>query len=295
MLSYVAQIDVLRKLASHADTAAVLRAVRDDVGLDEAMDALDASGGSLRGASQADDLDALLALAQLHHDPVDFGTWLRDQLSDAVDDPLGVTLATVHGVKGREWPHVVLHDVSAGLSPHRLSDDVEEERRVFHVGMTRGSQTVTIVGGLNPSPFMTELVTEAPPLAPLDAGALRPAVLSSGRNRRKPAEPDGKAGAAGKAAASSSTGTSGTSGTSGTNEAAPEGPLYDALRAWRSQRAKTDRVPPYVVFHDKTLAAIVATKPRNLRSLSKLPGVGATKLERYGDEVVALVEASEES
>ncbi len=48
-------------------------------------------------------------------------------------------------------------------------------------------------------------------------------------------------------------------------------------------------MPPYVVFDNKTLDAIARTRPRTLHDLASLPGVGPVKLERYGDQVLAVV------
>ena len=65
--------------------------------------------------------------------------------------------------------------------------------------------------------------------------------------------------------------------------------LMDELKRWRLERAKTDEVPAYVVFHDTTLRAIAETQPRNLDELAGISGVGPSKLERYGAEVLALI------
>jgi len=62
------------------------------------------------------------------------------------------------------------------------------------------------------------------------------------------------------------------------------------LRDWRLERAKADNVPPYVVFHDSVLQAIAAARPASLGELAQISGVGPAKLERYGEEVLALVE-----
>ena len=59
--------------------------------------------------------------------------------------------------------------------------------------------------------------------------------------------------------------------------------LFQELRALRSALAKEASVPPYVVFHDKTLREMVAARPRSLDELSQVAGVGAAKLERYGE------------
>jgi superfamily II DNA helicase RecQ len=65
--------------------------------------------------------------------------------------------------------------------------------------------------------------------------------------------------------------------------------LFDRLRDWRRERAQTDGVPAYVVFHDATLASIADERPTNRAALATVAGVGPTKLERYADEVLAIV------
>jgi len=67
---------------------------------------------------------------------------------------------------------------------------------------------------------------------------------------------------------------------------APQG-LFDTLRAWRAAEAKTQSVPPYVIFHDSVLREIAAVRPASLSELGQIKGVGASKLERYGMGVLA--------
>jgi len=67
--------------------------------------------------------------------------------------------------------------------------------------------------------------------------------------------------------------------------------LLARLKAWRSEQARSQSVPPYVVFHDSTLTAIAAARPRNLDALSTIPGIGAKKLERYGPALLELLAA----
>src|SRR5262249_31880883 len=69
-------------------------------------------------------------------------------------------------------------------------------------------------------------------------------------------------------------------------------PVYRALKEWRLSRARTDGIPAYVVFHDSTLAEIATTHPATLAELGGVSGVGPTKLERYGDEVLATLAAA---
>jgi ATP-dependent DNA helicase RecQ len=66
-------------------------------------------------------------------------------------------------------------------------------------------------------------------------------------------------------------------------------PDAQRLREWRLERAKADAVPPYVVFHDSVLRAIAAARPGTLGELAQISGVGPAKLERYGDELLAVV------
>jgi DNA helicase II / ATP-dependent DNA helicase PcrA len=72
----------------------------------------------------------------------------------------------------------------------------------------------------------------------------------------------------------------------------PDDPLYSALKRWRLERATADDLPAYVVFHNSTLAEIAGRRPRDLSELAAVPGVGPAKLERYGDQVLAVLSAA---
>ncbi len=65
--------------------------------------------------------------------------------------------------------------------------------------------------------------------------------------------------------------------------------LFEALRAWRASEAKAQHVPPYVIFHDRTLAEIAAAKPGSRAALARLNGVGEAKLAHYGEAVLQVV------
>jgi ATP-dependent DNA helicase RecQ len=73
---------------------------------------------------------------------------------------------------------------------------------------------------------------------------------------------------------------------------AADAPLFQALRAWRRERAAEQHVPPYVIFHDSTLSAIARMRPAGLDDLSKVSGVGQSKLKRYGADVLQVVRAN---
>jgi len=72
-----------------------------------------------------------------------------------------------------------------------------------------------------------------------------------------------------------------------------ESPLWQALRKWRLETARSEEVPPYVIFHDATLAAIVESRPRTLDELATISGVGEHKLSRYGEAVIRAIESVE--
>ncbi len=211
---FVDDVTAVRRVAGSGTTAQVLRVIRRQVGaggLDASASALDQwSHGAI--AAHLDDLEALTELARLEPDPARFPGWLADQLN-APSQPGGVTLASIHAVKGREWPHVVVHHATDGLIPHRLADGVEEERRVFHVGITRAYRTLSLVPGSPPSPFLEEM---AEPGRPADAD----------RARTRAEQPDGGRGrraAAGTGpAASGASGKGGTGGRTGRQAAAAE-------------------------------------------------------------------------
>jgi DNA helicase II / ATP-dependent DNA helicase PcrA len=66
----------------------------------------------------------------------------------------------------------------------------------------------------------------------------------------------------------------------------PDDPTYVTLKKWRLERAKSDEIPAYVVFHNSTLAEIASRRPRTIAELASVPGVGPAKLERYGRELL---------
>ncbi|MEM9463741.1 MAG: ATP-dependent DNA helicase UvrD2 [Actinomycetota bacterium] len=245
----------LRDLADDpdTDTATLLVAIRDEIGLGAALDnRLDASRRSVDRSAHGDDLAALLAVASLEPDPERFPAWLAERLQAGTTDPDGVQLSTIHRVKGREWPHVVVHDVTAGLFPHRLAADLEEERRVFHVAITRSSQRTVVVAGRPASPFVAQLHTEHDPDAPEPEPPRRP-------REAKPPPVDS--------------------------------PLRERLRAWRSETARDAGVPAYVIFNDATLDHLVADRPPDETALLDITGIGPVKVERHGADILEIIAA----
>ncbi|MGB1506510.1 MAG: HRDC domain-containing protein, partial [Acidimicrobiales bacterium] len=180
----------------------------------------------------------------------------------ATPDWAGVRLSTIHRVKGREWPHVIVHDATGGLIPHRLASDVEEERRVFHVAITRSSEQTLVVSGTPASPFVAEL-TEPP-----DPNTPAPAVSVPTRRTGTPAT----------ASRSVPEATS-----------IEEAQIRERLRTWRNDTAKAAGVPAYVVFNDATLYAIAERRPLDHDELLDISGIGPVKVERYADAVLEII------
>ena len=259
----VALVDDLRVVTAAVQTGTTreaLAVIKDRVGLGGAMGMLDSSHAGAGGSSHLDDLEALEQVAALHPDAASFEPWLRSVFHrEATAD--GVTLSTIHRVKGREWDRVVVFGVTAGLVPHRLAIDVEEERRVLHVAITRGRHRVAVLADSSrPSPFLTEFDGSAP--------RGHRVVLAEPETVLRVAAVVRAAGAA-----------------------LPEDDeATDLLRAWRLERSKRDKVPAYVVLPDKYLKGIAAARPRTLQALRLLPGIGPTKLELYGEEILAVME-----
>lgn len=258
--NYADDVERLAELAQNAGTDGILRCLRDEIGLAAAMSALDTEHRRLDRSPQTDDLDALIALGRLHPDPATFESWLREGLATP-GDPKGVTLATIHSVKGREWDRVVVHNATAGLIPHRLAFDIEEERRVFHVAITRCRSSCTVVAGTPESPFLEELSQEWQPSRQAVAATRTADPVISDRPAPGPAAPE---------------------------------PVVKMLKAWRLERAKREARPAYTILHDSTLEAIASSGARSLGELARIKGIGPAKLDSFGDEILAVLDAAGE-
>ena len=273
-----------------ADTLRLLEAIQHGTDLAASLDErLDASRRTVDRSAHGDDLRALMSVAAHCADPAAFEDWLRRRLtdrrhSDEMDARLGpprwgqgVRLATVHRVKGLEWPHVIVLSATEGLMPHRLAGDLEEERRVFHVAITRCSESVLIVADGPKSPFITEMSWRSK-LEPMDPLA-RPvqARLSESAEPSPPVRRDAPA---------SSRAQSNPIDEALEPEAAA---TFQRLRQWRLERSKADGVPAYVVFSDATLRDLARRRPDTDDALLAVSGIGPAKLAAYGEAIKDLL------
>jgi DNA helicase-2/ATP-dependent DNA helicase PcrA len=181
----------------------------------------------------------------------------------------GVNLLTYHRAKGLEWEAVYLPALDEGTLPIRQAkeaEEVAEERRLLYVGITRARRFLVLSSASRkPSRFLAAL------------------------------EPQRAGGRGTGAVARRGAGVHVLPGAPIATAAAADDSLLVALRLWRRERASEDGVPAYVVFHDTTLAEIADVRPRTLPALRRVRGMGPTKLERYGAELLAVIEGAGEA
>ncbi|WP_405706267.1 ATP-dependent DNA helicase UvrD2 [Streptomyces sp. NBC_00069] len=212
----------------------------------------------------------------------------------------GVTLASLHAAKGLEWDAVFLVGLTDGMVPityAKTDEQVEEERRLLYVGVTRARLHLTLSWALS--------------RAPGGRASRRPSRFLNGL-RPGSAAPGGRAGAAGASVER------------GARKRGRRGPalcrvcgktlteagelklmrcddcpsdmdegLYERLREWRAGQAKEQGLPAYCVFTDRTLVAIAEAAPSEEGELSMISGVGGRKLDRYGADVLAICAGQE--
>ncbi|MFF9895306.1 ATP-dependent DNA helicase UvrD2 [Streptomyces longispororuber] len=223
----------------------------------------------------------------------------------------GVTLASLHAAKGLEWDAVFLVGLAEGMMPiayARTDEQIEEERRLLYVGVTRARVHLSLSWAVSRSP--------------------------GGRpNRRATRFLDGLRPGSGTTAGTRATGGTGgiERGTGGSDPGSPrehrrrsrtparcrvcgrtlteagemklmrcedcpsdmdEG-LYERLWEWRAGRARRIGQPPFCVFTDKTLIAIAEAVPEEESELARIPGVGLRKVRTYGADVLAICAGQE--
>ncbi|MEE1769511.1 ATP-dependent DNA helicase UvrD2 [Streptomyces sp. JV185] len=210
----------------------------------------------------------------------------------------GVTLASLHSAKGLEWDAVFLVGLTEGMMPityAKTDEQIEEERRLLYVGVTRARLHLSLSwslsrspggrAGRRPSRFLSGLRPGSAPVGARGTGG-------GGGIERGP-EPVAKRGRRGPARCRVCGKTLTDAGEmklmrcedcpSDMDEA-----LYERLRDWRAVRAKEIGQPAYCVFTDKTLMAIAEAAPGSAGELAVISGVGARKLGRFGTAVLAI-------
>ncbi|MEV4077719.1 ATP-dependent DNA helicase UvrD2 [Nonomuraea fuscirosea] len=203
----------------------------------------------------------------------------------------GVTLASLHAAKGLEWDAVFLVGVTDGMLPiiyAETPEQIEEERRLLYVGVTRAREHLSISWALarapggrksrRPSRFLDGLTGRA---------AAPPRAAAAPRERRQVAAPVSCRVCAKTLVAAAEQ----KLGRCSTCPADYDEALLERLKAWRTTMAKETKVPPYVIFTDVTLQAIAERAPATEQELRAIPGVGKVKIDRFGEDVLSLCRA----
>ncbi|WP_277740851.1 ATP-dependent DNA helicase UvrD2 [Streptomyces sp. LX-29] len=222
----------------------------------------------------------------------------------------GVTLASLHAAKGLEWDAVFLVGLTEGMMPityARTDEQIEEERRLLYVGVTRARRHLSLSwalsrapgsrGGRRPSRFLHGL---RPGTVPAGGRAASAGGRGSGLESGAPSSAHGpgeRGGGPRRRRAPVRCRVCGRTLTDAGEiklmrcEDCPceldEG-LYERLHEWRSARARELGQPAYCVFTDKTLLAIAEAVPGTEMELSAISGVGRRKLDAFGADVLAL-------
>ena len=197
----------------------------------------------------------------------------------------GVTLATVHAAKGLEWDAVFLVGLTEKLMPinHAIKagdEQVEEERRLFYVGITRAREHLALswalakTTGSRASRERTRFLDGIVPAAEDASGG--------GSRSRRPKRCRVCSGPLGTPAEK-------VIGRHEDCEGGGDEEVFAALRSWRSQIARQEKVPAYVIFSDATLQAISEDLPSDEAEMLSISGVGPSKLERYGAQVLEVI------
>jgi DNA helicase-2/ATP-dependent DNA helicase PcrA len=203
----------------------------------------------------------------------------------------GVTLASLHSAKGLEWDAVFLVGLAEGTLPTtyaKTPEQVEEERRLLYVGITRAREWLWLSYAAARSPggrarrpcrFLPQLDRSGGGTERAGAGAARRT-----ERRRTPQVVSCRI-----CGATLLAGVDRKLGRCPTCPSDIDEELYERLREWRQRVAGSQKVPAYVVFTDATLTALAERKPGRTEELIAIAGIGPRKLGLYGDTVLALV------
>ncbi len=203
----------------------------------------------------------------------------------------GVTLATLHAAKGLEWDAVFLCGLQEGSMPITYADTpaaVEEERRLLYVGITRARKHLWLSWALarnpggqarrRPSRFLDGLRPESV--------TDRPDSKSAGKSSRRRGK---KAAACKQCQRPLASSRERNRGYCSECPVPYDEELFESLRSWRKEQAEAQSVPAFVVFSDATLEALAEVKPTDRHGLQSINGIGAAKLEKYAEDLLAIL------
>ena len=277
----------------------------DDALADLAASVEEAAGTGDRAEERRANVDALLQLAR-DYATVEAGptvpgflSWLASTTRADQPDRYGdaVEITTFHAAKGLEWPIVHLAGIEQGLVPighARTGEALSEELRLFYVAVTRAEREVLCSWAArrrygtrdlrrDRSPYLDTVVAASAALRagadPAEVGkgvalAAPPAAPAKPRHTRSRSRPDLPRAAGALAPA----------------DLDDDGrQLLDALRSWRTEKARAAGMPAYVICNDRTLVEIASVRPTTSDQLLTVHGLGEVKVGRFGEELLALV------
>jgi DNA helicase II / ATP-dependent DNA helicase PcrA len=195
----------------------------------------------------------------------------------------GVTITTMHAAKGLEWPVVFVCGLAEGTMPIAYAEglhEIAEEGRLLYVALTRAQRALHVSWALARTPG-GRAVRKGSRFLP------QAKVAASAKPERRPRSR--KMVNCHKCGAALRTGAEKKLGRCQNCPGSHNERLYLRLCEWRKARADVDRVPAFVVFTDATLMLIAEHEPQDGPSLLAVSGVGPTKLERYGPEVLDVI------
>ena len=249
----------------------------------------DAPSGQGRQRERWESLDAVRTMVGEEDEAREVWTgeeaaaWLQERASwQASPVASAVTLSTLHAAKGLEWDAVAIIGVREGLIPFVLSQEepaLSEERRLLYVGFTRARRELRVSwaasrGNATRSRFIADQVTG-------------PATVS---RQTKRGSSSSKSRACRVCGNLLHTAAERKLSRHEDCEVTYDEALFEALRTWRKAEADGASVPAFVVFTDATLLAIAEAVPTSEQDLLRLPGIGQSKVKKYGGGVLGVIE-----
>jgi DNA helicase-2/ATP-dependent DNA helicase PcrA len=258
-------------------------------------------GGAVR--ERWESLSALVSLAD-EHAAMDVAALIAelDQRAESQHAPTAdaVTLSSLHSAKGLEWDTVFIIGCSERLLPYvqgSSSDplDVDEERRLFYVGITRAKRNLHVSWARSREPGGRSSRSASRFLEAADPESLGGSLGATVTLGTRPVKVEQRRKGPAKCRVCSKGLVTAPERTLGRCRTCPSDfsiERWEALKRWRLGRAREREVPAYLVFTDATLMAIVERGPSTMEELQEIPGIGQAKIEAYGSSVLGIVNAT---